>query len=558
MNLLTIFKILIVFVSTAGYWKLIKNKTKLDLCFIPLITISFQVFILFFAGIMNILLGTTIVLYFFGIICFIYFIIKEKKEFFKDFKLFEYIFLFLSVILIGIAVFNKVLTMYDNFSHWGLVVKNMLLTNRFPNSSDNFMWFQQYPLGSASFIYYFSKMISNDEWIQMLAQGYMEIAFLLPLTKYIKKNKIFAAVFLLLFFNFLLVYNIKLTNLAVDTLLPIVALGMFVFIYEEIYKIGKEKNSILFLIPITITLCLIKNSAIFFILLEIIFILVSMKKNKKYKSIKYYITLIFPMLTYFLWNQHCQLVFKNAAMSKHAMTIQNYIKNFNGKTQKDILNIIKGVLEFFVTGQRIYVLIAFIIFVTFMIFLVNRKKLKKHFKIILILTLIFFLYLIGTIGMYIFSMPLSEAKNLATIGRYINTILIFIYGVLSIECIKIIAEYEKNKILNILVSILIISSIIVINITSFNKFSIIYEEQNNIKTRQKLETIIKENNLDNSKKYVICIPKYDKDYTCFLAKYLLLTKNITTIVVKNTSQLDKYKKDYYIINLDENNKNIIY
>ena len=40
---------------------------------------------------------------------------------------------------------------YDNFSHWAVVVKYMLATNRIPDAASAIIDFKSYPLGSSSF-----------------------------------------------------------------------------------------------------------------------------------------------------------------------------------------------------------------------------------------------------------------------------------------------------------------------------------------------------------------------------------------------------------------------
>ena len=52
---------------------------------------------------------------------------------------------------------------YDNFSHWAVVVKNMLITHRFPDAYSAMIDFKSYPLGSSSFLYYFCSVVGSEE-----------------------------------------------------------------------------------------------------------------------------------------------------------------------------------------------------------------------------------------------------------------------------------------------------------------------------------------------------------------------------------------------------------
>lgn len=77
---------------------------------------------------------------------------------------------------------------YDNFSHWALVVKKIIETNRFPNGFDEIITFKEYPLGSAIFIYFFTKFTNTNESTQMLAQAYMMLVCIMPLFSNTKKQ----------------------------------------------------------------------------------------------------------------------------------------------------------------------------------------------------------------------------------------------------------------------------------------------------------------------------------------------------------------------------------
>ena len=235
------------------------------------------------------------------------------------------------------------------------------------------------------------------------------------------------------------------------------------------------------------------------------------------------------------------------------MTIKNYGNNYNAKKTEQIMDIANKVFRYFITYQRVYVLIGFIVFITCMICFFKRDSIKKHFKLIATIVVILFFYLVGTVGMYVFSMPLEEAKRLASISRYCNTVIIFIYGLLFVECIKIMSDCAYNKIGKYVISIVSILSICIISIISFGGIKTIIEKQENLEKRAVLEKIIDDKHLDSRKKYIICIPKGDNGYVYFLARYLLFTDDIKTLIVSNTKSLEKYKNEYYFINLDEQN-----
>ena len=70
------------------------------------------------------------------------------------------------------SVYGVEFTHYDNFSHWALMVKHLMIKKRFPNYSDTIFSHISYPPGASAFIYYFV-LISGikSEWFQMFVQS---------------------------------------------------------------------------------------------------------------------------------------------------------------------------------------------------------------------------------------------------------------------------------------------------------------------------------------------------------------------------------------------------
>jgi hypothetical protein len=72
------------------------------------------------------------------------------------------------------------LVLWDDFSHWGMISKFLLLADRFPRvpGSINIL---TYPPGDALFQYFAARLLPFDEGNLIFAHGVMEIAALLPL-----------------------------------------------------------------------------------------------------------------------------------------------------------------------------------------------------------------------------------------------------------------------------------------------------------------------------------------------------------------------------------------
>lgn len=221
------------FISNLGLWEYFRRKSGMNIYFLPAFTICLQVTILFCAGILNCLELAVLPMFGAGILLAVYYLYTDFKNVVQAYCNMGYLFLAVSFCLLLLACRGRLFVWYDNFSHWALVVKNMHLTDRFPSFEDTKIIFQEYPLGSASYIYYFSKMVLNSESIQMAAQGFMMLSFILPVFKCVKKNLAAAGIYVLVFVNFIFCYNIAISDLLVDTLLPLQGMAMLFFVYSE-------------------------------------------------------------------------------------------------------------------------------------------------------------------------------------------------------------------------------------------------------------------------------------------------------------------------------------
>ena len=193
--------------STLGSFELIRRaaNNKVDLFFLPSLTIALQVTILFFSGILNLLPEVSKLIYLAGLVMFAVCLWKNKSlKFVKDYINDGYISSLIILIIMAFSVKGKLFAHYDNFSHWAMVVRHMLEVNHFPNFESSLIQFQEYPLGSSVYIYYFASLISKSESLQMLAQTYMVIAALLPLFSFVQKRSLKIDLVYIVFVNFVL------------------------------------------------------------------------------------------------------------------------------------------------------------------------------------------------------------------------------------------------------------------------------------------------------------------------------------------------------------------
>ena len=283
--MLVLLRLMLFVISTVGTFELIRKVSgdEVNIYFLPSLTVAIQVCVLFLAGLLNLLPEAVYALYLIGIAGFTYSVCKNRSLIFlKSYLNPGYILTFALLLIFAVYLRGKVFVHYDNFSHWALVVKQMLATNRYPNFQDTLIDFQEYPLGSSTYIYYFAKLTRTSESFQMLAQSYMMLAAVLPLYSFAKKNHLAVSAVVLSFVNYVFLYNIKIYDLLVDTLLPLAGICGLLFVYRHCKD--DRKIMLCFAACYMVQLMQIKNSGIFFVVFIAIYLLSIINKHHIYIS----------------------------------------------------------------------------------------------------------------------------------------------------------------------------------------------------------------------------------------------------------------------------------
>ena len=546
--------LLLFMASGFGYWEYFRRKAGMNVFFLPAFTISLQSLILFFGGILNILKPSAIVLFGAGLLMAAYYLLKDFKNAVIPYLNIGYLFLGVGLLAVLIATKGQVFWHYDNFSHWAMVVRNMLATNRYPSFADRLILFQEYPLGSASYIYYFAKVVSESECMQMTAQAFMMLCFILPVFKYVKKHQVISGVFVTVFTNFLFCYNITIVNLLVDTLLPLQGMAALFFVYSECCGFDRADKkgdvSVLYAIPFLCTAVQIKNSGIFFAAMAFGLILFSLKYERTdlWKKIA---AIVSPLLTIYLWQAHCGYVFDNASVSKHAMTVENYSNTFSSKSDGIIQSIFTQLLNVSVTDKNLYYILAFLAVTGVVCFCVLPDLKKQYLKMAAASAGIYVLYMAGVFFMYLFSMPEPEAVRLAGITRYMKTVYIAVYYLIILMSLVMLSHagsVKKRWICTAVVFVLLIANWR----GPEGRFSTIFETSPAAE-RLWVELAIRDYHVENGSSYIICIPKSDAGYAYYLCKYLLYSPDISSRVVTDASQLEDTEGYRYMFVYDSEN-----
>ena len=159
------------------------------------INVVFSIIILFIFGMFNRLdLGyyTYLIFTVGALVGNIIFLIKQK---FKNLKYLLTSGLIISFLLYAFFIIlnkGRMLSVWDEFSHWGLVVKNMFMLNNFGLGSDSTLLARGYLSGTSLFQYLALKIGGNfNETYMFTAMNFIYLSLVIPIAQKIKIKNVF-------------------------------------------------------------------------------------------------------------------------------------------------------------------------------------------------------------------------------------------------------------------------------------------------------------------------------------------------------------------------------
>jgi hypothetical protein len=457
---------------------------------------------------------------------------------------------------------------YDDFSHWGLVARDLVIKDRFPNFESNLITFQSYPVGSASYIYFVAKIVGESEGVFLFAQSMLLISSITPLFAFVEKNKLLNVILIILSTLFFLVANNRPTVLLVDTLISLVGFGLLLLtIYYG--KQGLIKKGIVYSLPIATFLMVIKNSAIFFVLMNFSVILYYLLKKYKLSrnTINWtLVSLIVPFSSSFLWSKHVEFAFSSGFEAKHSMSLDNYSTILAEKSSQDMRDIIELFMERNIDLSARDVRIVLFLIVLSIIFFIYSVIIEKgiwyrkiEWKLLWLGIVSYFIYQLSVLLMYLLSMPLGEALSLAGYGRYIFTFIIYWYAIVLLYIVtknqtKEVQLRINRYVLSILLIVFVIVPFYLRN--GIEEFSRIIIDQPVDQRRELLKDTIYEYDLPENGNYHLYIGENNQlnssQILYYIAKYDLKSNRIT-IHNEETIVNQKIPEEGYLIILEDDN-----
>lgn len=426
--LLLILRVILLSLSFFGLCAAVRSALKLNRFIAPYFVACSIICVLMLGGMLRMLNHAFYLLYFGGFAGFIYFYLIRRIK--PDWMLIGLFCIFAGYLAwrMGPATLNE----WDDLSHWGLVARQLLSTDAFPDSTVPTVTFQAYPLGSAAFIYYVGKTLCNTEGLYLFAQNFLYCLALLPLLAHVRGNKKFlypvAACLMLLFFRF----DRSLMDLYVDWLLPIVAAGAAA---SAIYYRDDLRKALLVGIPGIIACVYIKSSGLFFMATTaLILAWIASRCGKKRSRIFTVLALSAGagLLAYFFWTTHVRLSFDAGMASKHAVSLSQYAKTGSSKAFITILRIVKRMLLALVKPYLFQVYAVLFVAACFGVTALTCRRRpelaasrRSVFRGLWVAVGFYVVWHFMIFMTYVFSMSTAEALRLASYWRYSSTGLLY-------------------------------------------------------------------------------------------------------------------------------------
>ena len=439
MGFLTILRWVAFMLCLCGWFCLTTHLTKLKSPFVPIVTLCTLTVALFTFGMLHWLQVGAWILFFAGIgLLFFYVIFALCRRFsFSFLNSPGFLFFFVASALFIPILWGAHYYHYDNFSHWGTVLSEMLCLNDFP-TEDAVVAFRDYAPGTASFLYWFCSFVGRSEDVALMGQALFSCAALSPLFFRVRKVpsfRFFAYTILSVVLISLLVYDdgtLQVYNLLVDALMGFLAISAWYL--RESYR-DRPLFSWAFMTPILTFLILVKSNAMLLIVLFALFLFYDSRKAKL-PEWKRWLFLI-PFIGVGLWNyfwKHYREITYGVDLDSNKLKLEDLVQIYHERTPafySEIWNLFWDKITDFSKIYVVFFAVLNLMVLVSLLFIRYRKKDCKYlFRTWIAANGLMIGYALALMLMYGFIMAQDEAQILAAFERYIMTPTILFTAIL--------------------------------------------------------------------------------------------------------------------------------
>lgn len=435
-----------------------------------------------------------------------------------------------TLMFIGLSVIHsgRMISTWDEFSHWGDVVKAMFTINDFSTSSKSMSQFQSYPPAMSLFQYFFMKIGNNYiESNLYIAYQLFFVSLIMPFIS--KSKKVFDSIIILIAMLLvpIIVNSSFYTTIYIDSILGL----LFGYLLSTIMLNSYDKHQVLTISLSLFTLVLLKDVGMFLAIIALMMIIVDLifvkkkitfKNNFFSKNKKYIVIIVTGIVAVLLaklsWNLDIKindayvsfgnkitvkeilnfLTFNN--LGYRGVVISNFLKNLYTK------NIVTSVVNLNTITMSLITAIILIL-------VLSKQKNNSYYTGCIFGGLI--IYIIGLAFIYCFKFSEYEAIRLASYSRYIA---IYLSAILFVIIALVTYHYKPSLVLLLVMLLFIPYGSLYTLISSINESKTI---------REPYESAVKElsNIIDgNDKVYIISQNTTGFDY--WVLKYSLRPNEI--------------------------------
>lgn len=425
--------------SCSGYGLFFLRQLKLCENFVPITVVSALSLVLYLFGLLGFLFPGAVALYAMGFVLLGINLVQYRKNRLTVWrpKLFDCCFAAVAGLFLILSL-NLKLQHYDNFSHWAIVVKNMLTNDRFPNMTDYIVSYKDYPLGISTWLYYVCRFWGHQEGILLFGQNlFLLCAFYAIFGMVREKRRFLVYTFLAMGFSMLSYLNmtIRINNLLVDFHLPILSLAGIAVIEHCRYSPGKN---VWVLVPMLGVTAIVKNTGILFALIPIFYwiYVTVIQKGSRREFTRILVAAVLILLPLVLWKYH------------EATALAGLDKKFSlsagdigqAAAPEDYSQIISDFISSALNprgraAQVFYLSNAAAIACCLYTLILQKRKLRL-LSVLPALNLLVVGYYAGILCLYLFVMPVGEARILAGFERYACSIILFFAGALLLAAAR--------------------------------------------------------------------------------------------------------------------------
>lgn len=393
----------------------------------PLAAMSCIVLFVFAGALAHVMIAVELVLLAAGLVCVLW-MIRLKSRVLWHADLLVFVFAWAAMAL---RYSQSLLIAYDDYSHWGMIVRHLLSHGRLPGPQDVLISFQSYPPGAALWADYMCRFTGRSDGTMLAAQAGLVLAGWMPLFELAggcasAVRRLSAAV--------MTVIGLSLfqgtASMMVDNLIAALAVGALGMMVHQ----RREPHA--WLVGMVLALLAIsKDSGLFFAgILALVYAFFHWKKA----GLRVWIPVGLPVVaTRAAWFAHIKLAFPAADTSRHALTLENMRAMGADKSYADIFEIGRRVASQAVdpANQAVQILLI-MTFAAAVICLICKIRDGRFAAwdaaVPAASAAVYAAWLASMWLMYAFNMELSGAMELVAFQRYNSTCALFLYGALAV------------------------------------------------------------------------------------------------------------------------------